>query len=576
MRPWSLRTKLVVVAGLGLLPILAIAAWHSQNGVRESAERRAASMAAAVDLAVSRQRELIEGSRRMVTAVCTQQEVLHSVEPTATTAQIQRCEASLAGLLGKFPPQYSAIVVTDDQGVTRCSSSPSALGISLADREVFRRVRSNNSIAVGSSVASRITPHTVLPVAAPIIVDEEFRGMCAVGVSLTAFADFVTSVKPEGKIRLALVDSSGVTLGAAAADAALALPVARNVADAIASRQVNFSDYGQNGGLYEYRINALSEEALFIVAAAPIAEGLMPLWQNWNGLAATVLASAVLLSMIWFGVDRWCRRPLLYFEQVAARIARGEEVKVSPFASWGSELASVGTGIEAMAKALANRESELKSGLEQRDQMLREIHHRVKNNLQMISSLLNLQAGEIRSPRIRRYFGDAQNRVLTLSILHRHLYERSSWSLVDFQQFISDLVRQISVGRLGVDRPAPRFHIRAPIMAVGPDTAIPVGLIVTEAVGNALNHDFSGVNSPEIRIDAAEGSDHDVELVIEDNGRRTGRETMGADGRGGFGLTLVRGLAMQLGGEASISESQEGCLRLVVRFPMPVEQEVDA
>ena len=81
--------------------------------------------------------------------------------------------------------------------------------------------------------------------------------------------------------------------------------------------------------------------------------------------------------------------------------------------------------------------------------MLREIHHRVKNNLQMISSLLNLQAGEIRSPRIRRFFGDAQNRVLTLSILHRHLYERSSWSLVDFQQFISDLVRQISVARPG-------------------------------------------------------------------------------------------------------------------------------
>ena len=81
----------------------------------------------------------------------------------------------------------------------------------------------------------------------------------------------------------------------------------------------------------------------------------------------------------------------------------------------------------------------------------------------MISSLLNLQAGEIRSPRIRRFFGDAQNRVLTLSILHRHLYERSSWALVDFQQFISDLVRQISVGRRSPDLPQPRYHIRAPI-----------------------------------------------------------------------------------------------------------------
>ena len=66
-----------------------------------------------------------------------------------------------------------------------------------------------------------------------------------------------------------------------------------------------------------------------------------------------------------------------------------------------------------MAEAIAVREAELRAGLEQRDHMLREIHHRVKNNLQMISSLLNLQAGEIRSPRIRRFFGDAQNRVLT-------------------------------------------------------------------------------------------------------------------------------------------------------------------
>src|SRR5438874_2366876 len=168
---------------------------------------------------------------------------------------------------------------------------------------------------------------------------------------------------------------------------------------------------------------------------------------------------------------------------------------------------AIASAVEQMAKAIANRESDLSAGLEQRDHMLREIHHRVKNNLQMISSLLNLQAGEIRSPRIRRFFGDAQNRVLTLSILHRHLYERSSWSLVDFQQFISDLVRQIAVADPGAKRAPPRYHIRAPIMAVGPDTAIPVGLIVTEAVSNALGHDFSAVAVPEIRIETTEVDD---------------------------------------------------------------------
>jgi two-component sensor histidine kinase len=189
----------------------------------------------------------------------------------------------------------------------------------------------------------------------------------------------------------------------------------------------------------------------------------------------------------------------------------------------------------------------------------------------MISSLLNLQAGEIRSPRIRRFFGDAQNRVLTLSILHRHLYERSSWSLVDFQQFISDLVRQISVPRPGIERPSVRYHIRAPIMAVGPDIAIPVGLIVTEAVGSALNHDFSDVGTPEIRIDATEKEGQEVELAIEDNGVDSSQASIGPNVRGSFGLTLIRGLAMQLGGEARISGREGGGTRVVVTFPMSAD-----
>jgi two-component sensor histidine kinase len=227
-----------------------------------------------------------------------------------------------------------------------------------------------------------------------------------------------------------------------------------------------------------------------------------------------------------------------------------------------------------MAAAIASREAELRAGLEQRDHMLREIHHRVKNNLQMISSLLNLQAGEIRSPRIRRFFGDAQNRVLTLSILHRHLYERSSWALVDFQQFISDLVRQISVGRRNPDRPQPRYQIRAPIMAVGPDIAIPIGLIVTEAVSSALNRSFENVTAPEIRIEAADKAGT-VELTIEDNGAG-GAGSLRPDIRGGFGITLIRGLAMQLGGEAQISPREGGGMRVAVTFPMPQDQEADA
>ena len=90
---------------------------------------------------------------------------------------------------------------------------------------------------------------------------------------------------------------------------------------------------------------------------------------------------------------------------------------------------------------------------------------------------------------------------------------------------------------------------------------------MTEAVSSALDHDFSGVAAPEIRIEAAE-SDGQVELVIEDNGLDKDVGSIRPGGRGVFGLTLIRGLAMQLGGEVTIASRDGGGTRVVVTFPM--------
>jgi two-component sensor histidine kinase len=574
MPRWSLRTKLIVVAALGLAPILVLIAWRGHERRGEEVQRRMAMVDWATDVAAARQREVMDGARRLVTAVCSEGIVRRSTEPAATSSDIKRCEGLLSGLLDKFPREYSAFVIADAQGVARCSSVPSAVGVNLADREIFRKVRSSGGISVGTTISSRFTSKTIIPIAVPIKEGEGFRGMCAIGVSLGTYADIVTSARPDGSAIVSLVDASGMAIGGSS-QATQALPVATRLAREIEAGMSTFVGYGQNGSRYQYRLTPLDGLSLQIVAAAPIPQGLMPIWQEWNELILAALAGAILLVLLWIGIGRWCLGPLSVLERAAAKISGGEEVNILSAPSWAREIAAVGAGIETIAAALAHREAELKSGLEQRDHMLREIHHRVKNNLQMISSLLNLQASEIRSPRLRRFFGDAQARVLTLSILHRHLYERSSWALVDFQQFISDLVRQISVGR-STDGSLLRYHIKAPIMAVGPDTAIPVGLIVTEAVGNALSHDFSGVAAPEIRITAAERVDRLVELVVEDNGRRAGPEAIGLDGRGGFGMTLVRGLAMQLGGEAVVAPITDDGLRLVVRFPLPAEQEDDA
>lgn len=569
---WSLRTRLVIVVTVALLPVLALSAWYAVREQHMTEMRHAEAVAAAAELVVARHRELIEATRRLLVAMCEEDTVRQSAKPDASAADINRCETYLSQVLQRFPNEYSSAFVTDAEGTARCASAPTAVGVGFADREIFRLVRETRKFTVSAQLASRITPNAVIPTALPILQGGEFRGMCAVGIALRSFADLVTPASAADQIAVSLVDRRGISL-AGSPEAARVLPVAVRLAAAIVGGQKAFRDYGQDGQLYEFHLLPLAETSIFVVASAPVVEGFPSLWADWGGFILVALALAAALLAVWLSADRWCVQPLRYIRDFADRVARGDEMKLEPKRPWGPELSSVGEGVRAMAAAIASREAELRAGLEQRDHMLREIHHRVKNNLQMISSLLNLQAGEIRSPRIRRFFGDAQNRVLTLSILHRHLYERSSWALVDFQQFISDLVRQISVGRRNPDRPQPRYQIRAPIMAVGPDIAIPIGLIVTEAVSSALNRSFENVTAPEIRIEAADKAGT-VELTIEDNGAGGGG-SLGSDARG-FGLTLIRGLAMQLGGEAQISPREGGGMRVAVTFPMPQDEEAGA
>lgn len=566
---WSLRSRLVAVVAVTLLPLVALSGWYAKREQQRIDMSSAEPVVAAAEAVVSRHRELLAGSRRMLVAMCAEDTVQLSAKPDAMASDINACEAYLRRVLGTFPNEYSSAVVTDAQGVARCSSAPTAIGMAFDDREIFRAVRDAKKFTVGTQVAGRVTPNTVIPLALPILQGGEFRGMCSVGISLPIFADLLTPARTADDIAVSLVDRSGVPIGGSA-EATRALPVAPRLAAAIVGGQMAFRDVGADGQFYEFRLRPLADTAIYVVAAAPVAEGLAPLLAVWGGFILVVLVVAAALLAVWLGADRWCVRPMRQIRSFADSVARGDDMVLDSRGSWGPELTSIADGVQAMAAAIASREAELKAGLEQRDHMLREIHHRVKNNLQMISSLLNLQAGEIRSPRIRRFFGDAQNRVLTLSILHRHLYERSSWALVDFQQFISDLVRQISVGRRGPDRPQPRYQIRAPIMAVGPDIAIPIGLIVTEAISSALNRSLDSATAPEIRIEAADKAGT-VELTIEDNGAGGGG-SIGPGVRGGFGLTLIRGLAMQLGGEAQITEREGGGMRVTVTFPMPQDE----
>ncbi|MEN6291299.1 MAG: sensor histidine kinase [Methanobacterium sp.] len=132
-------------------------------------------------------------------------------------------------------------------------------------------------------------------------------------------------------------------------------------------------------------------------------------------------------------------------------------------------------------------ENKLKKSLEEKEILLKEIHHRVKNNLQIISSLLNLQSRYINDEEMLDIYKESQNRVKSMAIIHEKLYQSEDLARIDFGDYVKSLVMDL-FHSYGVDNIEPDINIRDVLLDI--NTAIPCGLIVNELVTNSIKHGF--------------------------------------------------------------------------------------
>ncbi|MBK7259145.1 MAG: PAS domain-containing protein [Ignavibacteriae bacterium] len=206
-------------------------------------------------------------------------------------------------------------------------------------------------------------------------------------------------------------------------------------------------------------------------------------------------------------------------------------------------------------------EDRLKSSLREKEVLLKEVHHRVKNNLQVISSLLNLQSARIADPTIRAAFFASQTRVRSMALIHEKLYRSEMLAGIDFGDYLrtvtNDLVRSYSITTVTVDMETDEVHL--PV-----DTAIPCGLIVNELISNALKHAFPAGAEGKLYVKARRLSSAEVELIVEDTGCGM---PPGTDPRSltSMGMTLVMSLTEQIGGTFSLTVPHG--TRIAIRFP---------
>ncbi len=222
----------------------------------------------------------------------------------------------------------------------------------------------------------------------------------------------------------------------------------------------------------------------------------------------------------------------------------------------GRAVRLVGTHVDITERKLA--EERLERNLAEKEVLLREVHHRVKNNLNVISGLLNLQASTIQSPeQAIAAFQNSRERVMAMAMVHEELYKSRDYAHVDMEDYLQKLTRHLSL--VYGARGDIRLVAQARGVSLSVSASIPCGLILNELITNAYKYAFPDGRQGSIRVSMSDAPDGMVGLVVADDGigLPAGYAEEDRQDSGSLGLTLVRLLVEQLGGSMTAS-SRDG------------------
>jgi len=191
----------------------------------------------------------------------------------------------------------------------------------------------------------------------------------------------------------------------------------------------------------------------------------------------------------------------------------------------------------------------IKASLREKEVLLREIHHRVKNNLQIITSLLRLQSSRVKEDDVQEMFKTAQSRIRTMALIHEKLYQSQDLSKIDLSQYI----RNLTIHLLNIYRTDPKkvdLKIEIGDVYLDINTAIPCGLIINELVSNSLKYAFPGKRRGTIQIELNKDQKGKHVLLVKDNGVGL-PEALNVEATDTLGLQLVNDLTKQIQGKLS-------------------------
>ncbi|MDP6716094.1 MAG: CHASE4 domain-containing protein, partial [SAR202 cluster bacterium] len=275
---------------------------------------------------------------------------------------------------------------------------------------------------------------------------------------------------------------------------------------------------------------------------------------------------AILLAGLGFGavtlllLEKFVLSRLSGLSTVVTSIAQSGDLSAQVKLQGSDELATLGSDIDDMLRGLENAEhrrledeEKIKASLKEKEILLNEVHHRVKNNLQVVSSLLNLQSRDVQDERMVQLFRESRDRIMSMALIHEKLYQSNDLERIDFGDYVRGLTANLYAS-YGARMEDVKLNIDAADAYLTLDKAIPCGLIINELVSNSMKHGVVENRGAEIDIRFRQDGDS-CELTVKDNGVGFPKDFNFENTRS-LGLKLVSALATQLKGAAELLEGK--------------------
>jgi len=555
-------TKILFIVALAVLPIFVIT-FHSAYMYQSIAVRDSRNI-------ISRLCEGFTNELRLIVTNARQMLMAVSQHPYIQSKNYQLLDAYFETLMNLYQ-DYVTILLADDRGVVQ-SSGVHRKGYSIADRQYFQSAVRTGNFTIGEFIISRSTNLPSLSFCYPVTDYQGHRSYLVAAYSVVQFTKEISTYRlPEG-FRLEIFDRFGHILFALenGVIGEPGLPVPVELFDWVQDKELHYADTVMiDGSAYTVATGFVSdgEHRLFVTVRAQNE-------QIYSQAVATGLRSIILMlvsCIVAVILSLWLARYLFVdrIEQITEyteAVASGNlSVRLASNRT-RDELTDLIDAFNTMAATLENRNAANHAMLEEKELLLLELQKRVSDNLQILSSLVNLQIEHSRQEIVRQSLLTAHSRIMALALVYETIYRFSDVQKVGMHRYCKGLCDYLVslYTNVGTDVSC---IVSGVDTALGLDKAIPLGLILNEMVSNCLLHAFPEGYRGIIQIlFFCEDSAH-LTMQIIDNG--VGFET-GEHRNSSLGFEMTEALVAQINGELRVKSGREGS---VVSIDMPIDPE---